>query len=96
MNGNGYSNGHVNGSSGSYENGHPPPPQQQQQEQRPENLYYCDPSDRIAIVGAGVAGIAMAAALQNANYTNFVVYDKQSDLGGLWLQNYPDVAGTNH
>lgn len=60
-----------------------------------ENPYYVESNERIAIIGAGVAGIAMAAALRNANYTNFVVYDKQSNLGGLWLQNYPNIAGTS-
>ena len=62
----------------------------------PENPYYVESSDRIAIIGAGVAGIAMASALQNANYSNFVVYDQQSSMGGLWLQNYPNIAGTSY
>lgn len=61
-----------------------------------ENPYYVHTTDRIAIIGAGVAGIAMASALQNANYTNFIVYEKQSSIGGLWLQNYPDIAGTTY
>jgi cation diffusion facilitator CzcD-associated flavoprotein CzcO len=58
------------------------------------NPHYVASTDRIAIIGAGVAGIAMAAALQHAGYTNFVVYEKQPNLGGLWRQNYPNVAGT--
>ena len=58
-----------------------------------ENPYFVSSSDRIAIIGAGVAGIAMASALQNASYSNFIVYDQQSNMGGLWLQNYPNIAG---
>jgi heterodisulfide reductase subunit A-like polyferredoxin len=57
------------------------------------NPYLVASTDRIAIIGAGVAGIATAAALQNAGYSNFVVYEKQPNLGGLWMQNYPNVAG---
>jgi NAD(P)-binding Rossmann-like domain len=58
------------------------------------NPYYVHYSDRVAIIGAGVAGIATAAALQSAGYNNFTVYEKQSSMGGLWVQNYPNVAGT--
>jgi heterodisulfide reductase subunit A-like polyferredoxin len=82
LNGSTGSNGHANGSNGITGSHHP------------ENPYYVHTTDRIAIIGAGVAGIAMASALQNANYTNFIVYDKQSSIGGLWLQNYPNIAGT--
>ena len=82
---NGNNNGQTNGSNGHH---------QKDSKNAPENPYYVDSTDRIAIIGAGVAGIAMASALQNANYTNFVVYDKQSSIGGLWLQNYPNIAGT--
>jgi NADPH-dependent glutamate synthase beta subunit-like oxidoreductase len=56
---------------------------------------YVHSTDRIAIIGAGVAGIATAAALQSAGYNNFIVYEKQESMGGLWVQNYPNVAGTS-
>lgn len=47
---------------------------------------------RIAIIGAGVAGVAMAAALQDYGI-DFVVFDKESRAGGLWANNYPEVKG---
>ena len=97
-NGSSCSNGHVNGShsSSSTTNGHHPPPHDgdDHHHHHDENPYHLHTTDRIAVIGAGVAGIAMASALQNANYTNFIVYDKQSSMGGLWLQNYPNIAGT--
>lgn len=91
-------NGHVNGGS-TMSNGDHPPSQSPDNDRNPNrsgNPYYLDTPERIAIIGAGVAGIAMASALQNANYTNYVVYDKQSNIGGLWLQNYPNIAGRNY
>ena len=47
---------------------------------------------RVAIVGAGVAGCAMAAALRDYRI-DFVVYDKHSRPGGLWADNYPGAKG---
>jgi NADPH-dependent 2,4-dienoyl-CoA reductase/sulfur reductase-like enzyme len=49
-------------------------------------------ADRVAIVGAGVAGCAMAAALRDQRI-DFVVYDKNSKAGGLWADNYPGAKG---
>jgi len=46
--------------------------------------------DRVAIIGAGVAGCAMAAALRDYSI-DFVVYDKHAKAGGLWAENYPGV-----
>ncbi|CAB9515113.1 monooxygenase [N-oxide-forming] 3 [Seminavis robusta] len=43
---------------------------------------------KVAIIGAGVAGCAMAAALKDQRI-DFVVYDKNSKPGGLWADNYP-------
>ena len=56
------------------------------------NVLPCD--ERIAIIGAGVAGIAAAAAFNSAGYQNIVVYDKHETLGGLWVDNYPNASGT--
>jgi cation diffusion facilitator CzcD-associated flavoprotein CzcO len=50
---------------------------------------------RVAIIGAGVAGCAAAAALQDYGI-NFVVYEKQEGAGGLWAHNYPGASGTCH
>jgi cation diffusion facilitator CzcD-associated flavoprotein CzcO len=57
------------------------------------NPFYVRNDERIAIVGAGVAGIATAAALNSAGYTNIVVYDKHDTMGGLWVENYPNASG---
>ncbi|CAB9518672.1 monooxygenase [N-oxide-forming] 2 [Seminavis robusta] len=42
----------------------------------------------VAIIGAGVAGVAAAGALQDYGL-DFVVFDKNSRPGGLWADNYP-------
>lgn len=47
---------------------------------------------KVAIVGAGVAGCAMAAALRDYGI-DFVVYEKNSRVGGLWADNYPGAKG---
>ena len=47
---------------------------------------------KVAIIGAGVAGCAMAAALRDYRI-DFVVYDKNSKPGGLWADNYPGAKG---
>ncbi|KAH8116828.1 FAD/NAD-binding domain-containing protein [Phellopilus nigrolimitatus] len=54
---------------------------------------------RIAIIGSGIAGISTAIALKRQlQFENFVIYEKDSDIGGTWRVNtYPgcssDVAG---
>ncbi len=47
----------------------------------------------IVIVGAGFGGIGMAIALKKAGYDDFVILEKDSDLGGTWRDNrYPGCA----
>src|SRR3984893_8248327 len=47
---------------------------------------------RIVIVGAGMAGIAVAHVLKQAGFTNFTVLEKGSDVGGVWHWNrYPGL-----
>jgi cation diffusion facilitator CzcD-associated flavoprotein CzcO len=58
------------------------------------HAYYLSKDSAVAIIGAGVAGVAAAAALHTAGYTNIVVYEKNCGIGGLWYQNYPGAAGT--
>ena len=58
------------------------------------NPFYVRNDERIAIIGAGVAGIATAAALNSAGFINIVVYDKHDTMGGLWVENYPNASGT--
>jgi cation diffusion facilitator CzcD-associated flavoprotein CzcO len=49
---------------------------------------------RIVVIGAGVAGVAMASALRTAGL-DFVVYERNAGVGGLWFQNYPGASGTS-
>ena len=46
---------------------------------------------RVAVIGAGVAGVATARALQLRNI-DFVVFERQRRVGGLWVDNYPNAA----
>lgn len=45
------------------------------------------------IIGSGFAGIGMAIALKKAGLGNFLILEKQSDVGGVWRDNtYPGAA----
>jgi cation diffusion facilitator CzcD-associated flavoprotein CzcO len=47
----------------------------------------------IVIAGAGFAGIGMGIALKKAGYHDFVILEKDGDLGGTWRDNqYPGCA----
>lgn len=47
---------------------------------------------RIVIVGAGMAGIAVAHVLRQAGFTDFTILEKGSDVGGVWHWNrYPGL-----
>jgi cation diffusion facilitator CzcD-associated flavoprotein CzcO len=48
---------------------------------------------RIAIFGAGMAGVLSAIQLREAGLTDFTVYEKASRLGGTWRENtYPGLG----
>ena len=48
---------------------------------------------RLAIIGAGMAGILSAIKLQEAGLTDFTVYEKGDQVGGTWRENtYPGLA----
>jgi cation diffusion facilitator CzcD-associated flavoprotein CzcO len=48
---------------------------------------------RIAIIGAGMAGILSAIKLNEAGLTDYTVYEKGDQLGGTWRENtYPGLA----
>lgn len=48
---------------------------------------------RVVIIGAGVAGIATAYTLQRSGFTNMVIFEKGSDVGGVWHWNhYPGLT----
>ncbi len=47
----------------------------------------------IVIIGSGFAGIGMAIQLKKAGFHDFVILEKDSDLGGTWRDNqYPGCA----
>ncbi|WP_457134170.1 flavin-containing monooxygenase [Mycobacteroides abscessus] len=49
-------------------------------------------SPKIAIIGAGASGICMGAQLRQAGFNNFVIYERNKDVGGVWHANtYPGL-----
>ena len=51
------------------------------------------PHVRIAILGAGFAGLGMAIQLKRHGYDDFVVLERAADVGGTWRDNtYPGCA----
>ncbi|KAG7374112.1 monooxygenase [Nitzschia inconspicua] len=46
---------------------------------------------KVAVIGAGVAGCAMAGALQDYGI-EFEVFDRNDGAGGLWADNYPGAS----
>ncbi len=48
---------------------------------------------KIAIIGAGFGGLAMAIRLLQSNMHDFVILEKASDVGGTWRENqYPGAT----
>jgi cation diffusion facilitator CzcD-associated flavoprotein CzcO len=48
---------------------------------------------KVAIVGAGFSGIAMAIALKREGIDEITLYERADDLGGVWFHNtYPGAA----
>ncbi len=48
---------------------------------------------RVAVIGAGMAGILSAIELDRAGYRDVVVYEKADRVGGTWRENtYPGLA----
>lgn len=51
------------------------------------------PSPRVAIIGAGAAGLCMAIRLRDAGIDSFTIYEKSNGVGGTWRDNsYPHAA----
>lgn len=47
----------------------------------------------IAIIGAGMSGIAAVVKLRKAGYTDLTVYEKADRVGGTWRENtYPGLS----
>jgi cation diffusion facilitator CzcD-associated flavoprotein CzcO len=48
---------------------------------------------RVAVVGAGFGGIAVAHLLRRAGFTDVTIYERAGDVGGVWRDNtYPGCA----
>jgi cation diffusion facilitator CzcD-associated flavoprotein CzcO len=51
------------------------------------------PDHEVAIIGAGLSGLGMGAALRRAGIEDFVVLERADDVGGTWRDNtYPGVG----
>jgi len=51
------------------------------------------PDHEVAIIGAGLSGIGIGAALKRAGIEDFAIYERASDVGGTWRDNtYPGVG----
>ena len=51
------------------------------------------PDHEVAIIGAGLSGLGMGAALRRAGVEDFVIFERASDVGGTWRDNtYPGVG----
>jgi cation diffusion facilitator CzcD-associated flavoprotein CzcO len=51
------------------------------------------PDHEVAIIGAGLGGLGMAAALKRRNIQDFVIFERAGDIGGTWRDNtYPGIA----
>lgn len=52
-----------------------------------------DGQPRIAIIGAGMSGIAAVVKLRQAGYTDITVFEKSDEVGGTWRENqYPGLS----
>jgi cation diffusion facilitator CzcD-associated flavoprotein CzcO len=57
------------------------------------NGRYPEPDHEIAIIGAGIGGLGMAAALKRKNFQDFVIFERADDVGGTWRDNtYPGIG----
>ena len=51
------------------------------------------PDHEVAIIGAGLSGLGMGAALRRAGIDDFVIFERAGDVGGTWRDNtYPGVG----
>ncbi|MCD8529063.1 MAG: NAD(P)/FAD-dependent oxidoreductase, partial [Chitinophagales bacterium] len=47
----------------------------------------------VIIIGSGFSGLCAAIKLQEKNFTNFIILERDADLGGTWWKNtYPGAA----
>ena len=51
------------------------------------------PDHEVAIIGAGLSGLGMGAALRRAGVDDFVILERAGDVGGTWRDNtYPGIG----
>ena len=51
------------------------------------------PDHEVAIIGAGLSGLGMGAALRRAGIEDFVILERAGDVGGTWRDNtYPGIG----
>ncbi len=51
------------------------------------------PDHEVAIIGAGLSGVGMAAALLRAGIEDFAIFERADDVGGTWRANtYPGIG----
>ncbi|MEX2196283.1 MAG: NAD(P)/FAD-dependent oxidoreductase [Thermoleophilaceae bacterium] len=51
------------------------------------------PDHEVAVIGAGLSGIGMGAALRHAGIEDFVILERAGDVGGTWRDNtYPGIG----
>src|SRR4029077_19115718 len=53
------------------------------------------PDHTVAIIGAGLSGIGMAAALRRAGIEDFVILERAGDVGGTWRDNTSPGVGVD-
>lgn len=59
----------------------------------PETWSTTGQQPRIAIIGAGMSGIAAVVKLRKAGYTDLTVFEKADKVGGTWRENtYPGLS----
>jgi cyclohexanone monooxygenase len=67
--------------------------QQNKKEKQMQAANSTTPQVKIAIIGAGFGGLAMAIRLLQNNIRDFVILEKASEIGGTWRENqYPGAA----
>ncbi len=50
------------------------------------------PFTKVAIIGAGFGGIAMAIRLQQQGIHDFILLEKGNEFGGTWRDNFPVIC----
>jgi cation diffusion facilitator CzcD-associated flavoprotein CzcO len=51
------------------------------------------PDIEVAIIGAGISGLGMGAALLHAGIDDFLIFERAGDVGGTWRDNtYPGIG----